>query len=267
MTSVMSWLALAAAVVCMTAGVSQAQTTTASTETKNFEVLAVNGNLLDVRFPEGTRELTVPEDFRFTVNGAQLSVHDLKVGMKGTATITTRTTVTPVTVTEVKDGTVVVRSSAGVIVRTNEGVKSFTQADIDKRGIKLMRSGQPAQVSDFREGDKLSATFITAGPPHVLTEKEVQALVPATAAAAPRSGGATATSGTAAGSTAGRSSSAAPAAAAQSSTATSGSAGAAPSGAGRTLPATASSWPLLGLTSLLSLALGLTLTFRRRFSR
>ena len=201
MTSVMSRLALAAAVVCMTTGVSQAQTTTASTETKTFEVLAVNGNLLDVRFPEGTRELTVPEDFRFTVNGAQLSVHDLKVGMKGTATITTRTTVTPVTVTEVKDGTVVVRSSAGVIVRTNEGVKSFTQADIDKRGIKPMRSGQPAQVSDFREGDKLSATFITAGPPHVLTEKEVQALVPANAAAAPRSGGATATrttSGTAA---------------------------------------------------------------------
>src|SRR5580765_1911633 len=239
MTRAMSRVVLAAAVVCLTAGAALAQQTTTSSQTKAFEVLAVYGNLLDVRFPEGTRELTVPEDFRFTVNGAQLSVHDLKVGMKGTATITTRTTVTPVTVTEVKDGTVVVRSSAGVIVRTNEGVKSFTQADIDKRGIKLMRSGQPAQVSDFREGDKLSATFITPGPPHVLTEKEVQALVPTNAAAAPRSGGATATSGTTSGA-AGRSSSAAPAAAAQSSTATSGSAGEAPSGSSRTLPATAS---------------------------
>ena len=56
--------------------------------------------------PEGTRELTVPDDFRFTVNGQQLSVQQLKLGMKGTATVTTRTTVTPVTVTEIKNGTV-----------------------------------------------------------------------------------------------------------------------------------------------------------------
>ena len=89
-----------------TAAVSLAQQTTTSTETKTFEVLAVSGNTLDVRLPEGTRELTVPDDFRFTVNGQQLSVHEMKPGMKGTATITTKTTVTPVTVTEVKNGTV-----------------------------------------------------------------------------------------------------------------------------------------------------------------
>ena len=107
MTRAMSRMVLAAAVVCLTAVVSLAQQTTTSTETKTFEVLAVDGNQLVVRLPEGTRELTVPDDFRFTVNGQQLSVRELKPGMKGTATITTRTTVTPVTVTEVKNGTVV----------------------------------------------------------------------------------------------------------------------------------------------------------------
>ena len=100
-------MVLAAALVCLTAVVSLAQQTTTSTETKTFEVLAVDGNQLVVRLPEGTRELTVPDDFRFIVNGKPLSVRELKVGMKGTATITTRTTVTPVTVTEVKNGTVV----------------------------------------------------------------------------------------------------------------------------------------------------------------
>src|SRR6186997_826951 len=195
MTRVMSWLALAAAVICMTTGVSRAQTTTASTETKNFEVLAVNGNLLDVRFPEGTRELTVPEDFRFTVNGAQLSVHDLKVGMKGTATITTRTTTTPVTVTEVRNGTVVVRSSAGIIVRTDDGVKSFTQGEVDKRGVKIVKDGQPVQISQLREGDRLSAVIITSLPPKILTEQEVNATLAtarasgAAAAPAPASAG------------------------------------------------------------------------------
>jgi len=44
-------------------------------------------------------------------------------------------------------------------------------------------------------------------------------------------------------------------------TASSGSAGAAP----RKLPKTASSWPLLALASLVSLAIGLTLTITRRF--
>ena len=70
------------------------QTTT--TETKKFQVIAVDGNQLVVKVPEGTRELTVPDDFRFNVDGKMLSVHELKPGMAGTATITTKTTmVTP----------------------------------------------------------------------------------------------------------------------------------------------------------------------------
>src|SRR6478736_1914843 len=121
MSRSMTGLAVAAAVAWLTAGTAMAQTTATTSETKSFEVLAVTGNTLDVRLPEGTREITVADDFRFTVNGQQLSVHQLKPGMKGTATITTRTTVTPVTVTEVRNGTVVVRSSAGIIVRTDDG--------------------------------------------------------------------------------------------------------------------------------------------------
>ena len=124
MSRAISRMMLAVAVVCGMAVVSQAgQTTTTSTETKTFEVIAVDGNQLVVKLPEGTREMTVPDDFRFTVNGKQLSVAELKPGMKGTATITTRTTVTPVTVTEVKNGTVMQATGATVIVRTDEGFK------------------------------------------------------------------------------------------------------------------------------------------------
>src|SRR4051794_32033206 len=99
---------LAAMAVCSTAVTSAAQsTTTSSTQTKAFEVIAVSGNDLVVKLPEGTREIVVPNDFRFTVDGKQLAAADLKPGMKGTATITTKTTVTPVVVTEVKNGEVV----------------------------------------------------------------------------------------------------------------------------------------------------------------
>jgi hypothetical protein len=169
--------------------VASAQTQTSASETKTFEVLAVDGNKLVVRLPEGTRELTVADDFRFNVNGQQMAVRDLRAGMKGTATITTRTTVTPVTVTEVKNGTVAYSAGSTIIVRTEEGVKSFTQSDVDKRGVKIMRAGKPAQVSDFRQGDKLSATIITTLPPKVMTEQEVQATLASAGGTAAKAAG------------------------------------------------------------------------------
>jgi hypothetical protein len=255
MTRAMVRMVLSAAVVCSMAAVSQAQTTTSSTEVKSFEVIAVDGNQLVVKLPEGTRELTVADDFRFNIDGQQLSVRQLKAGMKGTATITTRTTVTPVTVTEIKNGTVVQSGGSSIIVRTDEGFRSFTQGEIDKRGVKIMRAGKPAQVSDFRQGDRLSATIITSMPPKVLTEKEVQATLaaaPAAASGARPAGAAAKPAAPAA------SASAAPAAA---------PAGAASGAPASTLPKTASPVPALGLASVLSLAIGLGLTVRRRYVR
>jgi len=243
MSRAISRIMLVVAVVCGMAVASQAgQSTTSTLQTKSFEVLSVQGSQLVVRLPEGTRELTVPDDFRFTVDGKQLTVAELKPGMKGTATITTRTTVTPVTVTEVKNGTVMQASGASVLVKTDEGFKNFTQGDLDKRGVKIMRDGKMVDLSSLRKDDRLSATIITSKPPRVMTEKEVNATLaasPAAGAAAPAGSTAAATSGA-------------------------GSAQGAP--APRKLPKTASSWPLLGLASAAMIALALGLTLRRRFA-
>lgn len=267
MTRVMTQLALAVAIAGVTAVSSMAQTTSTKTETKNFTVIAVDGNNLDVRLPEGTKELTVPDDFRFTVNGQQLSVHDLKPGMKGTATITTRTTVTPVTVTEVKNGTVMQRSGSTIIVRTDDGIKMFSEGDVDKRGIKMVKDGMPAQITDFREGDKLSATIITSKPPKVMTEKQVNATTVASGGSSTAGGSAKAPAPakTSAAKPAAAKTSAAPSSSALSSTSSAGHSETAAGHSGKTLPKTASSWPLLALASLLSLALGLALTIARRF--
>jgi hypothetical protein len=267
MTRLISRMALVAAVVCVAASPSMAQQTSTTSETKNFEVIAVDGNTLIVRLPEGTRELTVPDDFRFMVNGKPLSVRELKPGLKGSATITTRTTVTPVTVTEVKNGTVVQRSGSTLIVRTGGDVKMFTQGDVDKRGVKIMRNGKPAELSDFREGDQLSATIITSQPPRVMTQKEVQATVPTAAATAGAAPPAAARAPSAAAAAPAAPPAARPPAAARSTAAPSSSAAAGQTQSSRTLPKTASSWPLLALASVLSLALGLALTVTRRLVR
>jgi LPXTG-motif cell wall-anchored protein len=253
MTRALIRVVLSAALVCVTAAVTLAQQTGTTTETKKFQIIAVEGNQLVVKLPEGTRELTVPDDFRFNIDGKMLSVHELKPGMTGTATITTRTTVTPVTVTEVKNGTVAHTSGGSIIVRTDEGFKSFTQGDIDKRGVRIMRHGKPAQISDFRVNDQLTATIITSKPPQVLTEKEVQATLagsglpsgtpPGAARPAPKPTAPT------------------PTAAAPSPTGTT-----APAAAPKKLPKTASPLPVLGLVGLASLVAGLGLTARRRRS-
>jgi hypothetical protein len=248
MKRAMTSVAVALGVLCLTSGGALAQTTTSSTETKAFEVHSVDGNTIVVSLPEGTREITVPEDFRFTVNGQPLSARQLKPGMKGTAVITTRTTVTPVTVTQVKSGTVMQSSGSSIIVRTDEGIKMFTQGDMDKRGVRIMRDGQPAQMSDLRQNDKLTAVIITSKPPRVMTDKEVTATL-AKAPGAPAS-----TSGRAA---------TAPATSTQSSQAMAAQGQAPSSGAARTLPTTASARPILGFLSLLLLAMGCALTIRR----
>ena len=165
-------------------GIASAQSTTTSTETKKFEVIAIDGNQLVVKLPEGTREITVPNDFKFTVNGQALSLQQLKPGMAGTATITTTSKVTPVTVTEVKNGTVEHSAATTIIVRTDEGFRSFSQGEIDKRGVKIYRAGKPANVSDFRPGDKISAVIITSMPPKVVTQQEVNAQLAASGGAA-----------------------------------------------------------------------------------
>jgi hypothetical protein len=73
-----------------------AQTTT-GTEVKQFEIVSVDGNTVVVRGENGAaQEITVPADFRLTVDGKPVSVAELKPGMKGTARITTTTVVTPV---------------------------------------------------------------------------------------------------------------------------------------------------------------------------
>ena len=158
------------------AGTPLAQTTSTAINVRNFEVISVDGNKLVVRDERGTQELTVPDDFRFTVDGKQMSVSDLKPGMKGTATVTTTTTVKPVVVTEVREAEVLRASDLSMTVRQADGnTRRFTQGELDKRGIQIVKDGKPVRIADLKKGEKLSATIITSGPPVVLTEQEVQA--------------------------------------------------------------------------------------------
>jgi hypothetical protein len=227
------------------AGIGFAQTAT-TTETKNFEVISVDGNKVVARDASGaTKEYTLPDDFQFTVGGKQISVHELKPGMKGTATITTKTTTVPVHVTEVRNGEVVKADAATVIIRGEKGgYQMFNQGDVDKKKVQIVRGGKPVKITDLHVGDRLSATLITEGTPQVMTEREVQASITHHGTTAPPAKAAAA-----------KKESAAPAPAATETTE------AAP--AAKKLPPTGSPLPLLALIGMASLAVGFALRSRR----
>jgi hypothetical protein len=236
------------------AGAASAQQTTKTAEVRNFEVISVDGNNIVVRSAKGTQEFAVPQDFRFTVDGKPVSVSELKPGMKGTATITTTTKVTPVTVTEVRNGEVMRASGNSVVVRTSEGIRMFTPGDLNDRDVTIMRDGRPIELAELRQGDRLTATIITSKPPTVMTAQQVKASL----SSAPPAPAPAATTGKSAPPAA-----APPAAAAPAPAPTTPAEKAEP--APRKLPKTASHVPLAGLLGAVSLTFGLALTVIRRW--
>ena len=146
-----------------TASLAQTKTTV---DVRNFEVLAVDGNNIVVRDERGTNIYIVPDDFRFKVNGKPMAAKELKPGMKGEATVTTKTTINPVTVTDVREATVVSTTETSMLVRGSDGVqRRFTQSELDKRGVEMIKDGRVVRISQLTPGDQLSAQIITREPP------------------------------------------------------------------------------------------------------
>lgn len=173
--SVRSALALIAALAA--AGSALAQTTTY--DLKSGEVIAVKGNQLIVKGAEGVKEFVVPDDFRFDLDGRQLSVHELQPGMKLTALITTTTTPVDLRATELRDAEVIFTNGASIVVKNAEDGKyrRFTNAQLEEMDLVVYKDGKVVSPSSLRKGDRISAVVVTKLPPGELTEREVMVLV------------------------------------------------------------------------------------------
>jgi LPXTG-motif cell wall-anchored protein len=183
--------ALASFALLLVSGAARAQETTKTTEIVHFEVISVDGNHVVYRSDKGVKEATLPPDFKLDVDGKEITVADLKPGMKGTAHVVTKVTTTPVTVTEVRQAEVLNVSGNAIIVRGKNGPRKFTIEDVRDKNISIMKDGKPVQLSELHVGDRLTATIITRHPPQVVTERTGSASVagepaPAPAAEAPK---------------------------------------------------------------------------------
>lgn len=141
---------------------------TVNTEVKSGEVVYVSGNELVVRVEDGqVKHFSVPEDFKFQVDGKDLTVHELTPGMRLTRTVTT--TSVPKTVTTV-------RTITGKVWHVNApSTVILTLADNTNKQYKVPKgqmfevNGEQRDVFALKKGMKISATVITESPEVVQT--------------------------------------------------------------------------------------------------
>lgn len=166
-------IGLGVALALVIAGVAAAQTTTY--DLRSGEVLSVQGNNLVVRGPQGVREINVPEDFRFDLNGQQLSVHQLKPGMKLTALIKTTQTPVELTTTELRNAEVVHTIGNSIVVRnTDTGeYRRFTNDEMKDLDLVIYKNGETVSPMNLKVGDRISAIVVTKLPPVVVTDQEI----------------------------------------------------------------------------------------------
>ena len=137
-------------------------TTSATTQVERAEVTYVSGNELVVKMDTGeVRHLTVADSARATVDGKEVTIRDLKPGMKLQRTITT--TQTPKTVTTVRTVTgrvFAVTAPLHVILSFPDGSPN-KQYKVPKDQV-FMIDNQKRTVFDLKPGMTVTATVVTA---------------------------------------------------------------------------------------------------------
>jgi hypothetical protein len=114
------------------------------------------------------RHFTVPEDRRITVEGRELSVHDLKPGMKLERTITTTATPQVVTTVRTIQGRVLlVNPPKTVTLQLADGTAKGYNVPKDQ---KFMIDGQEKSVFELKKGMVVSANVITESPETVVEQ-------------------------------------------------------------------------------------------------
>jgi len=152
----------AACLLALVAAAPRAFAQTVSTQVQSGEVIYVSGNTVVVKMSDGAvKTFEVAPTARFTVEGRELGIADLKVGTKLTQTITTTSTPRNVTTVRTVSGRVMNVSAPFVTLRLADGtVKQYKVPE----GTTFNIDGEKKTVADLRQNMNVSATVTTVTP-------------------------------------------------------------------------------------------------------
>jgi LPXTG-motif cell wall-anchored protein len=152
---------------------------TVETTVERGEVVYVQGNDLIVKLEDGSlRDFpNVPESARVLVDGREIGIHDLKVGMKLARTITTTSTPKTITTVQTVTGKVwQISPPRSVILTLEDGTnQQFTIPKDQKFNV----DGQMVDAWGLKKGMKVSATKIVEVPEvHITHERQLTGSMP-----------------------------------------------------------------------------------------
>jgi hypothetical protein len=127
------------------------------------EIVVITGNTVIIRDAQGAHKYTMLPESKLMVDGKDLTVRELKPGMRVTSAPTGPGE--PVIVTQVREGKVLEVSGNNLLVRDHEGVKRYI-VDPD---FKVVVDGKESSVTSLRPGMVLTAMIVTKGSPTVET--------------------------------------------------------------------------------------------------
>ena len=137
------------------------------TRVRNAEVVYVDGNDLILKVDNGRVEhLVVPESDKFHVDGREVSVYDLKPGMKLTETILTTSIPRYVNTVRTIEGKVWHVNAPHSVIVTLPDHKNV-QYKVPSHA-EFTVNGQKKTIFDLKKGMQFSATIITDEPETVL---------------------------------------------------------------------------------------------------
>jgi len=116
-----------------------------SYDVKNGTIVAVQGNQIVVKSSDGYRQLAVAPDYKWTINGQQMTMTQLKPGMTFSSTVQTTTAPVTLTTTEMNNAEVVSADGNTVVIKDQNGMqRTFGDSDFRNMDLVLMKDGRPS---------------------------------------------------------------------------------------------------------------------------
>jgi len=140
--------------------------TTHQIDVKRGKVIYVSGNDLIVRTEDDLlRHVVVPSDFKFDVDGKQITIHELKPGTELTQVITSTTEEKIITNVRAIDAKVIEAKPPYVTLSEGDKIRHIKVPE----GTTFTIDGKELKLSELREGMKLKGTVVASTPTTVMS--------------------------------------------------------------------------------------------------
>ncbi len=169
-------LSLALSPVALAQGTTTTESTVVTHQVRGGEVEAVYGNKVLFKETDGVHEYTIPEGFKFDLDGKAIGIDQLQPGMKVSAVITDKVTTRNVKLTSVRSEKVLQIAPGGIVVENAKGeFRTYNFKDPAGNDVRFIRDHKDVSLRNVKLGEKLTGTLVTTLPAQQIATRDIHA--------------------------------------------------------------------------------------------